>query len=210
MPASEIQRLLNNILKLTVVKRLITICAVAAALSASAGASTENAVAPLPTSTGKTAMTPRPLAFSWGADLGGGIDVSGHNMSTLGFSAQFGMQWKWIRFFGIGAEADIMVGNSSRTFPLSAIFRTDFCNYSRLVFMELRGGVALNYLDGDPQETVPYGSAGIGVTLATGKSFSSHIIVGYTYNGRKECYLGDTRRNCPGMSLVSMRIGLSF
>ena len=189
------------------------------ALNAWAGASTENIAAsvntesdaaPLPVSTVKTTMAPRPLAFSWGADLGGGIDVSGHNMSTLGFSAQFGMQWKWIRFFGVGAEADIMVGNSSRTFPLSAIFRTDFCNYSRLVFMELRGGMALNYLDGDPQETVPYGSAGIGVTLATGKSFSSHIIVGYTYNGRKECYLGDTRRNCPGMSLVSMRIGLSF
>ena len=152
----------------------------------------------------------RPLAFAWGADISGAIDCSGHNMSTLGCGAQFGFQWQWVRFFGIGAEADIMVGNSSRTFPVVAIFRTDFSRTRRLLFMDLRGGVALNYIDNDPQETVAYGSIGLGVTLANSKSFSSHIIIGYTYNGRKNCYSGDERRNCPGMSYANFRLGLSF
>lgn len=152
----------------------------------------------------------RPLAFAWGADLGGGVDCSNHDMSTMGIGAQFGLQWQWIRFFGVGAEADIMVGDSSRTFPLTAIFRTDFSRTNRLLFMELRGGVALNYIDDDPQETVAYGSIGLGVTLAKSKSFSSHLIIGYTYNGRQNCYDGEVRRDCPGMSYASMRIGLSF
>lgn len=153
---------------------------------------------------------PRRLAFSWGADIAGGIDMGGHDMSTLGVGASFGLQWKWVRFFGIGAEADIMVGNSSRTFPLSVIFRTDFRQTDQLLFLDLRGGVALNYLQDDPQEQVAYGSAGLGITLAKGKTFSSHLIIGYTYNGRSHCWAGDRRRDCPGMNYASMRLGILF
>ena len=158
----------------------------------------------------KVAEEARPLRFAWGADLSGGIDLSGHDMSTLGISAQFGLEWHWVRFFGIGAEADIMVGNSSRTFPLSAVFRTDFSNRRRLLFMELRGGMALNYLTGYAQETVPYASGGLGITLASGKTFSSHVFLGYTYNGRSKCEIGNYQRDCPGMSYATMRIGVSF
>lgn len=152
----------------------------------------------------------RPATFAWGADLCGGIDCSGHNMSTLGISAQFGMQWQWIRFLGVGAEADIMTGNSSRTIPLAMIFRTDFRRTRQLLFMEMRGGMALNYLDNDPMEAVPYGSLGLGITLASGRTFASHLVLAYTYNGRKECYSGDRRRDCPGMSFATFRIGLAF
>ncbi len=147
---------------------------------------------------------------AWGADLCGGIYRSGHNMSTLGISAQFGMQWQWIRFLGVGAEADIMTGNSSRTIPLAMIFRTDFRRTRQLLFMEMRGGMALNYLDNDPMEAVPYGSLGLGITLASGRTFASHLVLAYTYNGRKECYSGDRRRDCPGMSFATFRIGLAF
>ena len=152
----------------------------------------------------------RPLRFVWGAALNGGIEMSGHDMSTVGINAEFGMQWKWVRFFGINAEADIMTANSSRTFPLSANFRTDFSNRRRLVFMDLRGGIALNYLDNQPQQSDPYGSAGVGVTLAKGKTFTSHLIVAYSYLGRKECHLGSRLRKCPGMSYATMRIGVNF
>ena len=175
---------------------LAAVIMVAIAASASAQSATEPTV--------------RPLRFAWGAELGGGVEMSGHNMSTIGLNASFGMQWKWIRFFGVVAEADIMVDNSSRTFPLALNFRTDFCHSRRLLFLDLRGGMALNYFDGDKQETGAYASGGLGVTLASGRTFSSHLIVGYTFIGREQCYVGDRVRNCPGMSYVSMRIGVDF
>lgn len=200
-----------------IIQRMTAIMALLCAFAANASApadsvSADEAVANhAATATERvTPRTGRPAAFVWGADLSGGVDCSGHNMSTLGIAAQFGMQWQWIRFLGVGAEADIMTGNSSRTVPLSMIFRTDFRRTRQLCFLELRGGVALNYLDNDPQETVPYGSVGLGVTLASGRTFASHLILAYTYNGRKVCYSGDRRRDCPGMSFATFRIGLAF
>lgn len=152
----------------------------------------------------------RKLKFAWGAELNGGVEMSGHDMSTIGISAAFGLQWQWVRFFGLGAEADIMVDNSSRSFPLSLIFRTDFSRRQRLLFMDLRGGVSLNYLDRDPQSYNPYASGGLGITLAHGRSFCSHLILAYTYVGRDNCYVGERQRKCPGMSYATLRLGVLF
>jgi len=153
---------------------------------------------------------PRPLKFAWGADLAASVDMSGHDMSAIGIDAMFGMQWQWVRFFGVGAQADVMVSNSSRTFPLTVNFRTDFSRRERLVFLDVRGGMALSYFDHDRNETNPYVSGGIGVTLAKSKTFSSHVIASYTWLGQKECYIGETLRSCPGISYVSIRLGVMF
>lgn len=151
----------------------------------------------------------RKIKFAWGAELESSIDLSSHNMSTIGITGELGIQWKWIRFFGVGIEGDIMVSNSSRTYPIFANFRTDFSNYNRLLFMDLRGGVALNYLY-NTHNTEPYFSGGMGITLAKGKTFTSHIILAYTYLGNDICYEGIMARKCPGISLATMRLGILF
>lgn len=151
----------------------------------------------------------RNVAFAWGAGLVSHIDLSQHNMSTLGINAEVGMRWKWIRFLGLGVEGDFMVSNSSRTYPIYANFRTDFSSRYKLMFMDIRGGVALNYLY-DSQNTAPYASAGVGFTLARGKSFCSHIILSYTYLGNDICYDGNIKRKCPGISMATLRLGIAF
>lgn len=154
---------------------------------------------------------PLPLRFAWGANLDGSIELSGHNMSCIGIDGEFGLSWRWVRFFGVSAQADIMIGSSSRSYPLTAVFRTDFCSHERrLLFMEVRGGVDLCYLEGYNNDTQPYGSAGLGVTLAHGKNFSTHVILAYTYVGRDKCTSGTHERNCPGMSYATLRFGVSF
>lgn len=152
----------------------------------------------------------RRLRFAWGAGMVGNIEMSEHDMSAIGIDASFGMEWRWIRFLGVNAEADIMVNNSSRIFPLTLNFRTDFCQKPQLLFMDIRGGVAISSMAGFKQETQPYGSAGLGITLAKGHDFSSHIILAYTYLMRDQCYHGQTLRNCPGMQFATMRLGVKF
>jgi hypothetical protein len=154
--------------------------------------------------------TQRPLSFAWGANLNGGVELSSHDMSTLGINGEFGLRYRWIRFLGASAEADITIGNSARVYPLSVVFRTDFSNTQKLLFLDLRGGAALLYHEDDSQETQPYASAGLGVTLAHGKTFASHLIIGYTYIGQDECMRGERRLSCPGMSYASVRLGLAF
>lgn len=154
--------------------------------------------------------TPQPLRFAWGANLSGGAELSGHNMSTLGLNGEFGLEYRWIRFLGASAEANITIGNSARLYPLSLIFRTDFSNTRKLLFLDARGGVALLYPEEGEQQTQPYASAGLGINLAHGKNFASHIIVGYTYVGQDQCHRGERLLNCPGISYASVRFGLSF
>lgn len=152
----------------------------------------------------------RRLAFSWGAELATGADLSQHNMSSVGINARAGLQWKWVRFFGIGAEGDMLLSSSGRNYPLFFNFQTDFSNSNKLLFMDLRGGATLNYFNNNDQETGAYFSGGVGITLAKGKTFSSHIILAYTYVGQEECYKGDYLRKCPGVSLATLRLGITF
>lgn len=154
---------------------------------------------------------PQRVRFAWGADINGSVDLSEHDMSMIGIEAMFGMEYKWIRFLGIGAQADVMLSNSSRTIPLTLNFRTDFCSSRRrLLFMDIRGGMALNYLEGNRHETDPYISGGIGITLAHRATYSSHFIIGYTYLGQSQCFYGDRLRDCPGISYATIRFGVKF
>lgn len=152
----------------------------------------------------------RRFAFAWGSDLSGNVDLSAHDMSAIGLCVEAGMRWRWIRFLGVGVEGNIMVGNSNRSYPLFVNFRTDFSNRRRLVFMDLRGGVAFNYFNDNDQETGAYASGGFGVTLAAGKTFSSHIILAYTYLSQDKCFNGNYERDCPGISMVTLRLGVAF
>ena len=86
-------------------------------------------------------------AFTWGASAGASIDMSGNDMSTVDFEISFGMRRGWINFLGIGAEADIMVSNSCRSFPLFAELRTNFTDRPTLAFWDIKLGASLNYLE---------------------------------------------------------------
>lgn len=152
----------------------------------------------------------RPMRFTWGAELEGMVDMSGHDMSSLGINASFGFEWQWIRFLGVGAQADIAVSNSSRIYPVYVNFRTDFSRRRRLVFMDLRGGAAFANFYRIGNTTCGYFSGGLGVTLAAGRKFSSHIIVGYTWIGQRHCYEGDRLDKCSGLSYAQMRFGITF
>ena len=122
------------------------------------------------------------VAFAWGAQLGGSIDMSGQNMSTIDFYGIVGMQYKWIKMFGVGVGANIMASNSCRSYPVFATFRTDFLSKRRgLVFLDTRAGIANNTFPGSIERTGFYGYAGVGVNLATGRKFASFLSLGYSY-----------------------------
>lgn len=149
------------------------------------------------------------LRFTWGADVGASIDMSGDDMSTLDVNVAFGMSRKWINFLGVGAEADIMVNNSCRSFPMFVQFRTNFRNRPSIVFWDVKGGVALNYLEHNHQQTGAYVSTGIGFYLARSDKFSSHLIIGYTFKERRPVY-GELTHEFKDLHYAGVRIGVVF
>ncbi len=149
--------------------------------------------------------------FAWGAEAGSSIDLSAHDMSSFDINAFFGIKYRWINFAGIGVGADIMISNSCRSYPLFALFRTDFSPKPRLLFMDLRGGVVLNYLPGNVSQRAPWFSPGLGINLARSRSFQSYIVAAYTYLGRKDVMEdGGYAHPYPSLNMASIRLGIKF
>lgn len=150
-------------------------------------------------------------SFAWGAETGGSLDMSAQDMSTIDLTAYFGFKRGWINFFGVGAEIDVTLNNSCRSFPVYAEFRTNFTNRKTILFLALRGGQSYNYLPGDYYQTGIYGFGGIGVNLARGRKFCSHLLMGYTFKQ----YTGYTTRrdeyiDLSDLHMATFRLGITF
>ena len=130
-------------------------------------------------------------AFTWGASAGASIDMSGNDMS-------------------IGAEADIMVSNSCRSFPLFAELRTNFTDRPTLAFWDIKLGASLNYLEHNHQQTGIYGFTGAGFNLARSSKFASFILLGYTFRQRRKVVGHEMAHDFHDLHYATVKIGVSF
>ncbi|MDE6300582.1 MAG: hypothetical protein K2M19_02575 [Muribaculaceae bacterium] len=150
------------------------------------------------------------VRFAWGAELASSVDLSGHDMTSVDLNLSFGLTYRWLIFAGIGAGADMMVSNSCRTYPVYLSFRTDFSRRVLPIFLDLRVGSAFNCLPENINQQAPYASISLGFNLATGRTFRSYILCGYTYNGRRDVDSDMGLMRFPSLSLASVRLGVQF
>lgn len=122
-----------------------------------------------------------PVHFVWGAEMGSGIDLTGNDMTYTEIGAYFGFKNSWVQTAGFGASIYSMLNNSSRCYPVYAIFRSAFSRRPRLCFMDLRLGLSFNNMLDYKMQTDFFSSLGLGFTLAHSRRFSSHIIVSYQF-----------------------------
>ena len=148
--------------------------------------------------------------FAWSAEFGSSVDLSGSDMSSIDIGASVGVSHKWIMLAGMGVGANIMISNSCRTYPLYAVFRTDFSSFLKIMFVEACGGIALNYLHNNQNQTDAYAGLYLGFNLARGKKFRSYITAGYTYIGRKDVVSNEVITEYKPLSLASVRLGVTF
>ncbi len=147
--------------------------------------------------------------FTWGAEAGTGIDMGGDNMSTLNLRATIAYSGPYLELAGIGAGVDMVMSNSTRSFPIYALVRSSFSRSPKLLFAELRGGIAVSQVPSFTDQTKPFIQPGIGIHLATGSTFSSYLTLSYTYNGFS--YYGDKSDTViTGLNLATIAIGITF
>lgn len=163
----------------------------------------------------------RQCRFAWGADTGGAIDLSGHDMSTADIDAYFGLRTPLFTMLGVGAGINMPVNNSRREFPVYAIARTSFTPRPQPVFFEMRAGAVFNTHPDYESSTDLFLSPGIGFRLAYGRAFTSYLTVGYHYNGLRTrtpdsagsltADLGDDLSNpIRGIHAAVVRFGITF
>ena len=171
--------------------------------------------------------------FTWGADIGSSVDLTANDMTSVDIHGCFGYKGHWMRFAGLGAGINSMLSNASRCYPVYALLRTSFSSRPQLCFLDLRLGISINNILNYSSQTDFYCSIGLGVTLAKGKKFASHIIISYNFmpvrpytiltevpvtDSPGEVFEGDpvatttiaTRHSFPDLHFAAVRIGCSF
>lgn len=148
--------------------------------------------------------------FAWGADLGASIDMTGQNLTNIDMSGCFGYKSSYIRFVGLGASIKMMCSNNSRCYPVYMMFRSSFTEKPSLLFLDMRVGYSFNDLQNAVNQQGFYGSVGLGITLAKGSTFSSHIIASYEILPLSDVTVSEINYHLRALQSASIRIGLSF
>ncbi|MCM1517855.1 MAG: hypothetical protein NC117_04365 [Pseudoflavonifractor sp.] len=158
-----------------------------------------------------SSTTSRFSHFTWGADIGSCIDLNGNNMSSVLIDAGFGYKNDFINFAGVGAGINVMLNNGSRLFPVYAMLRTGFRPRPTIAFLDLRAGCSFNNIDNSTSQVGFYGSAGVGFNLASGRTFKSYIIAGYSYTGLQP-YTDKSgqSQDHSDINAAVIRLGISF
>lgn len=163
-----------------------------------------------PKAAGKPGAIPA-RKFAWGVELASNIDMGCDDMSSIAFNAYLGFSAPVFPIIGVGAGVNVPVSNSCRSIPLFAVVRTNFTPRKSLMFLDLRGGMSVNYLENNKRQTGGYFSACVGVNLAGGASFQSYLMAGYSFYPRKNYFDADNVEvNLPSLHMAAIRFGISF
>lgn len=152
----------------------------------------------------------KPSKFTWGADLGSSFDLTNQGLTSFDLSACFGYRNRALRFLGVGAGIHMMISNSSRAFPVYVQCRTTFTSTQNFVFMEAKAGVSFITLYNSDTRRPLYGSLGLGFTLASGRNFSSHIILGYSFTPLRDVTAPGQTKPMRDLHEAVIRLGVAF
>lgn len=132
----------------------------------------------------------RNLAFShftWGAEVGSSIDLTGNDMSTFDADVNIGYKNDFIRLVGLGVGINRAFGTGNNFVPVYAVFRSSFTKKPSLFFFTFKTGYSFNTIGDSPTFGDTWASIGCGVNLAMNKNFKSHLsfAIGYRHFNRR-------------------------
>ncbi len=149
--------------------------------------------------------------FTWGAETGASLDLTGHDMSTFDVDVLFGYKNSFIRMAGFGAGIHRTVQNGDNFIPIYATLQTSFRKKPSLLFMSLKIGYSFNTINDSPTFGDFVSALGIGVNLSKSRLASSYIILsaGYRYFNERHLNMVD-RLDQHYIYIAQLRFGVSF
>lgn len=148
--------------------------------------------------------------FTWGFDIGSGVDLTAHDMTMFSIGAAFGYKNRYFRFAGVGASILSMMNDSSHCYPIYAMVRTSFTpNYSPC-FLEVKAGLSFSTFQNYGSQTDFFGSVGVGFTLAHSRKFTSHIALRGMIMPLRSVTVENTKHLDYILSYAAIGIGCAF
>lgn len=148
--------------------------------------------------------------FSWGAEVGSSIDVTGHDMSTMDLDVNFGYKSNFIRILGVGAGVHRAFGSGNNFIPVYLLFRTSFSSRPKLLFMNLKLGYSFNTIGDAPTFGDSGASLGCGVNLAMGRNFKSHLSLSLAYRHFNKRHQAKVNLDTYNVILAQINFGVNF
>lgn len=148
--------------------------------------------------------------FSWGAEFGTSVDMSGYDSSTFNIDVMAGYRDSRVNLLGFGAGIHRAMGSGDNYVPLYGIMRTSFSKTKKLFFMNLKIGYSFNTIGDAPTFGDMNASLGAGINLASGKSYQSYLILGYEFRHFNQRNRSKVKIEAEDVSLVSLSFGVNF
>lgn len=148
--------------------------------------------------------------FTWGAELGCSIDMTGQDQSTIDLDVNLGYKNIVIRNIGVGAGIHRSVNGANTFIPVYFLFRSSFREKPSLCFLHFKAGYSFNTIEKSPYLGDVTASLGVGINLAMSKKFKSHIILSYAFRHfslRHRDILNLDKKN---ISLAQISFGVNF
>ncbi len=149
--------------------------------------------------------------FTWGAEAGASLDLTGHDMSTFDVDVLFGYKNSYIRMAGFGVGIHRTVQGGDNFIPVYATIQTSFRKKPSLLFMSAKIGYSFNTINDSPTFGDLVSILGVGINLSKSKLANSYIILsaGYRYFNRRHINMVD-RLDRHYVYIAQLRFGVSF
>lgn len=148
--------------------------------------------------------------FTWGADMGSSVDLTGHNLTTFDLDINFGYASPAIQVFGLSVGLHRALGSGNTFVPICGILRTSFRSKPSRFFLNLKAGYSFNTIQDDNYKGGLQLSAGLGIILQRSKKVQSHIILGYGYYHINRSQVHSLSFNVNHVDFAQLSIGVNF
>lgn len=148
--------------------------------------------------------------FTWGAEFGTSIDVSGYDSSTFNVDVVIGYKSNYFRMLGVSVGVHRAFGTGDNFIPISAVVRTSFSSRPRLFFMSLKAGYSFNTISDSPTFGDINATLGCGINLAISRHFKSHLILGYEFRHFNKKHREMYSIVAKDISLATLTFGANF
>lgn len=115
--------------------------------------------------------------FTWGAEFGSSIDLTGHDLSTFDLDVLLGYKNKLFKTLGLGVGIHRTVQGGNNFIPIYALIRTSFTKRPSLLFMNLRAGYAFSTIENSPMFGDYNFALGCGVNLSQSRKAKTYLIL---------------------------------
>ncbi len=148
--------------------------------------------------------------FTWGAELGSTIDLTGHDLSSFDLDVLFGYKNDILKLAGVGVGVHRSFYSGATQIPVYGTIRTSFRPKPSLLFMDIAAG----YQFDTRKDIKTFGdfmcSLGLGVNFSQSQRAKSYMILSAGYRYFNENHKATVQLDTQYIYVVRLVFGVNF